>query len=322
MKRYLLFPIIIALALAATGSAAERTRIRDGGAPDEGPLGKARPVDVTTPGKDSVEEMAGRAALVVRAYITDIIAVDEDDEDREGSQRKIRMRKRMDAVLDIQEIYRGGFSGDDIRVRFYRSAVEENPPLLDYSRGEEAVLFLSPTGVPGVFRTVSAHAGKLRYSADLEDRLRALQQDSSTDDSGPEETNEKKKKDGELTINIMPGAKSVKAGEPLFMTVLVMNNTEKYVRIDGTFEPLRCLEIIGPDGGEVSPLRNRAAAAAPYLITLRPNHFVGARIDIAEHFDISKPGIYQFRAVTKPRSMSSSVATQHIRSPLVSIVVE
>ncbi len=313
MKKFILLFIILILAAAATDA---RTRMgggKEGGTelPED-----AHRVEMSPENPGGVEAMWDRASLVVRAGVAEIREVETDDVKTEGSSRRTNVRKRMEAVLDVTEVYKGGFSGDDIIVDYFRSIVEEDPKPLDYEEGEDVVLFLSPTGEPSRYRTISSATGKVAYTPEIDGRLRAMQKETN-----PERADVKKKKEGKLTVNIMPGSSSVRVGEPLFVTVLVMNNSEKYVRIDGSFEPLRCIEIIGPDGKKATALRHRDAAVAPYLITLRPNHFVGARIDITRNYNVSKPGIYQFRAVTKPRSTTSSAVGEAIRSKLVSIVV-
>jgi hypothetical protein len=95
-----------------------------------------------------------------------------------------------------------------------------------------------------------------------------------------------------------------KKGEPVVVGVRLANNGDRVIELSPLLLPQAMwlsFEVNGPDGREVRFLGPRSKIKVPKgSIRLEPGCFWGSTFNLAELFDLRKPGTYSVRAAYRP----------------------
>jgi len=310
MKRLIVFTII----LIVLASAAAQSRVREGwddGLPDEL---KQDGLNVIPFSPETFDEKYAAATLIVRATVQEINPLEEWEVEKKGSARRMRTRIRKVAVLDVEEVYKGTYSGGTLTMEFYVSERREDPPLMDVDVGEEAVFFLVTGNTPPHYSPVSYHFGK---SPATEGVIKRLTGGGGIEGETAGGAGQAAGAAG-VTVNLAASRQQVGQGDPAYITIMVMNNSDGLVRVDASFNPGSILAVSGP-AGAVGPKKD-VPGIVENVIAIQPGHFAGARYDLAEYFDVSGEGVYFARADIRLLPGPGSAGARLSSEP-VSIVV-
>lgn len=294
MKKHILF-ILIMLTLSTHSFG----RVRESNSEDNAPI--TNNLQLLSLNPTSIDEMIRSSSLVIQGTVLEVNEVVDPDAETMVA-RKTNTRNSFVATVKINDIYKGGYPEDEINVEFKRSEKIESTPLINMYEGDELILFLVPGEKPPHFTPVSLTNGAIPSNEDNSRKVIEITE-------GPE------KDPGKVTINI-----SVSKDESsIFATVMIMNNTKKPIRIDSTLSPSKIFTLTTAEGEQKFPIGNPTAASPEYVLTL-PQHFIGARYDLSEYYELPA-GKYYIRANFMNSGWSPDKNPEIITSKIVSFEV-
>lgn len=245
-----------------------------------GLCGAARAQTVIHPTKEpeSLEERVAMADVVALGVVERVEAVDK----RGGLDRQPTREPSL-ATVRVEKIYKGTADAKSLTVLFTHALRDTKPPLVELKQGERAVLFLKAPRGGEALEFISPFYGKNKPDAGLLKQLEAM--------------SDKQSLAAEVSLTLETQAPDANGGARV--KVLLSNNGAVPVVFGATPAPGQNLLVSGPDGKPLPP-RARDADAARFSLYLPAHGSFSYTVDLAQYFDLSKPGNYQVEAAFDP----------------------
>lgn len=219
----------------------------------------------------TLQEKLDMAQLVILGRVISLAPVQPE----EGAMGQMT-RVTYEAVVKIETLYKGAPGDGNIKVRFVKSDRPTRPQLLELRRDEFAAMFLKPGAGP-FYEFITPFTGKESPSHDMVNKLEALA--ANTDMKAA------------LLATMQLETAGAAAGAPVYVAARIDNTGGAPLLLPNTPAPSTTLVVSGPGGGTMQPV-SLDPNAARFPLYLPPDAVYGFHADLAQYFDLSKPGAY------------------------------
>lgn len=241
------------------------------------------PLTVEPANPKTFEEKVKAAQVIVLGAVDSVAALKI-----EGKSGGRNTREPYVASIRVEKVYKGNPGEGKIPVFFNRTENETKPPLVRFSPGERAVLFLRTSDTAaGYLETITPFSGKERPDYDL---IKKLDQISAQQGLT-----------GSMAAVLTLDTTSPEPGAPVVISFRIDNNGAQPVLFNSTPSPTLDLTISDPSGKTISPAYGaRDAKAMSTQLRLIPGAYYGYSADISKIFTLKTPGKYTLYATFKP----------------------
>lgn len=253
---------------------------------------------------ETLEAQVAQADVVLLGVVQSAAPVSPRD-----SMDRQPVREPYEAVVRVEELYKGAAGAQTVTVAFTRAHKDTRPPLMTLEPGDRAVLFLKAPRGGQDLEFVSPFYGRREPDYNLLRDLRAMSTEHGLVAA--------------VEITLTLDAAVARRGAAAPATVRISNKGSVPVVFGSTPAPGQVFTAAGPDGRGL-PLRTgaRDQAAARIPLYLPAQGVFEYRADLAQLFDLSSPGTITVQAVFSPPSAGASSWQGTLRSQAAALTIE